>query len=278
MIKKRGRPKKIENQILDIQENDNPIILPSGKPKEFEEICKLLLDDGLELSDNHKYVSYSALSAITGIATTVLYQQEKQGKLVSEFVGGTKVLNLNSENMREYFSRRREFVRNKLKRLNLADDVQSGKRGRFKDNFLNNTDESEEIIPRAELAKIRKDEVAAKLGEVKFQKELNKLVLREFCENVFVLFGKTIREMLLPQGQRLAPLIGGIFESTDPEKIRAVQIKIDEENGRCVSDVIGIVERGILTDDELYGDIPEVNIEEIEDIKEEKEVDYEYNR
>jgi hypothetical protein len=114
---------------------------------------------------------------------------------------------------------------------------------------------------RTKLAELMKIEADAKWKAVKARKELGELLDKRIIEDVFLILGKTFRELLLPQGERVSPKICSLFESIDKEKMIQVQEVIDDENGKVLDEIKKVLKEKIrennffdvLDDGEIFG-------------------------
>lgn len=136
--------------------------------------------------------------------------------------------------------------------------LETYKKKKDRENALNTADSD----VRTKLAELMKIEADAKWKAVKARKELKELIDKRIVEDVFLLLGKTFRELLLPQGERVSPKLCSLFENIDKEKIIEVQNIIDEENGMVLDDIKKTLKQKIKDndffdviddDDEIFG-------------------------
>lgn len=85
---------------------------------------------------------------------------------------------------------------------------------------------------RDEKLKIQTQKLRMEMAE-----RMGELVLRSEVEKVFGKVSTAIRSYIFPISDRVSPMLAGIFESTDPEKIKEIKLLIDKEIGRAIESV-----------------------------------------
>ena len=97
---------------------------------------------------------------------------------------------------------------------------------------------------------LRKEEAKTTKAELEVMKEINQLIDKKIVDSFAMSIAKNVRELILPLGVRLAPILGGIFGNTDPEKIALARIEIEKECSRAVNTIIQTTEMEICNGEE----------------------------
>ena len=105
--------------------------------------------------------------------------------------------------------------------------------------------EEAETDARLTIAEVMKKEADAKWKAVKARKETKELIDSRMVEKVFLMTGRTIRELLLPQGERVAPKVCAEFGNVNREMILKVQNIVDDENEAALAEIIDTLKKAI---------------------------------
>lgn len=142
---------------------------------------------------------------------------------ISTYAGGTNPRVIINEELKEI------DIRNKVNEAFL----ETCKKKKDRDNALSDVDRD----VRLKLAELMKAESDAQYKAVKAREALHDLIDKSVMESTFLAIGKTIRELLLPQGERVSPKICSLFENIDKKKIIEVQELVDNENGEVLDEI-----------------------------------------
>lgn len=83
----------------------------------------------------------------------------------------------------------------------------------------------------SESSQLRDEKLKIQTKKLKMEmaEQLGELIQRKEVEKSFSLISSTIINYIFPLGDRLSPMIAGIFESTDQDKINEIKLLIDKE-------------------------------------------------
>lgn len=109
--------------------------------------------------------------------------------------------------------------------------------------------ESADFETRTKIAELLKIESDAKWKASKARRDIGDLILKDMVEFGYAAIAKAIRELILPIGDRIAPEIAAIFETTDRKKILKARKKINDEHGRALEDIIKTIKEQVDNED-----------------------------
>lgn len=98
---------------------------------------------------------------------------------------------------------------------------------------------------RITIAEVMKKEADAKWKAIKARKETKELIDVRVVEKVFLMVGRTIRELLLPQGERVSPKVCAEFGNVEREMMLKVQNIVDDENEKALEEIINTLKTAV---------------------------------
>lgn len=98
---------------------------------------------------------------------------------------------------------------------------------------------------RITIAEVMKKEADAKWKAIKARKETKELIDVRVVEKVFLMVGRTIRELLLPQGERVSPKVCAEFGNVERDMMLKVQNIVDDENEKALEEIINTLKTAV---------------------------------
>jgi hypothetical protein len=218
------------SEVKDVVSSDknSPFVLPDGKFIDIEDLLSLLENPEKNIDEKYRYVSVSTMSSLVGMAGTNIHTNFASGKLNKKLINNLACIDL-------YDKRNIEWVRTRNSYLN----------NRIKANTRYRKGSEEEDsggLNRLEKVKLKKEEAAVRLHEIKIQKELNKLLEKELVLDVFKMMGKSVRELIFPIPERISPQVAAICGSTNTEHVLKINTELRTELNRFLEEFIKLCE------------------------------------